>query len=47
LALIFAVFIKIRIQHWRLIFNGVVMIIMINAALILNHYVSLASAAIH
>jgi hypothetical protein len=45
-ALLLTVFVKIRIQHPRLIVNGVLMLIVIATALVANQYIALAGAGI-
>lgn len=45
-ALLLTVFVKVRIQHPRLIVNGVLMLIVIATALVANQYVALANAGI-
>lgn len=46
IALLLNVVIKPKIQHPRLIINGVALLVILNAALILNHYLAFANAAI-
>lgn len=46
LALILNIIIKVRIQHPKLILNGVIMLLIINSVLLLNHYLTLTSATI-
>ena len=46
IALLLNVVIKPKIQHPRLILNGVALLVILNAALILNHYLAFANAAI-
>lgn len=45
-ALLLTVFVKVRIQHPRLIVNGVLMLLVIATALAANQYVALANAGI-
>ena len=46
IALLLNVVIKVKIQHPRLILNGVALLVILNAVLILNHYLAFANAAI-
>ncbi|PIT91628.1 hypothetical protein COU12_02075 [Candidatus Jorgensenbacteria bacterium CG10_big_fil_rev_8_21_14_0_10_54_38] len=46
LALLLNIAIKPRIQHPRLILNGMALLVILNAVLVLNHYLALANAAI-
>ncbi|TSA44603.1 CAP domain-containing protein [bacterium] len=46
IALLLNVVIEARIQHPRLIISGVALLVILNAALILNHYLAFANAAI-
>jgi len=46
LALILNIFIKVKIQHPKLILNAVILLLLINAALLLNHYLSLANTKV-
>jgi len=45
-ALLLKVFVKIRIQHPALIFNGVLMLLLIVSALTINQYLALAQARV-
>lgn len=46
LALLLNVFVKMRVQHPRLIVNGVMMLLVLSAVVLLNQYIALAAARI-
>lgn len=46
LAFLLMIFIKIRIQHPRLIINGAVMLLMVGSLMVLNHYLTLSQVII-
>ncbi len=46
LAFLLNILIRVRIQHPQLILNGVIMLLIINTVLLLNHYLALAGTAI-
>ncbi len=46
LALLLTIFVKIRLQHPRLIVNGVTMLLILSSIMLLNQYIAFASAQI-
>ena len=46
LAMLLNIFVKMRIQHPRLIVNGVMMLLALSSIILLNQYIALAAAKI-